>query len=255
MKQWFTLLFTLFIVTHLSYAQRSQNVRFFISGGSALPVESFLGSPFTFPQLNEGVQPNFGQDVLGIAPSASNFDKYWENGLSLGGGLEYRLNNYISLLATFDYSHFIFNKNLMEDNFATTFQNDFGLALNRESFEITQGGASSYAVGLNAKLQFPVGIVTPYVTGGGGYFRIDQQPINFTYYDEFVLNDIQTINFYDRVPPASQDALMARAGGGIVFNLMKNVRPFVEADYILGMTDTDNTIIYPLKFGFLFSFD
>lgn len=256
MQRILTAVLILFIFTNLVYSQISEKIELIVAGGTSFPVESFIVNPFEFPQLNDIVGVDFAQVILDLEKSSSNFEEYWSNGFNIGAGLEYKLNEYFSVRAGFTYNNFIFDKNRLEKDFASAFADTslIGLPFNSSSFDLNRGSTDIYTISLNIKAKFPLAFVSPYVTVGGGYLRIQQESLDLTYFDAPSSQDPITISFFDRIPSVSNNAFMGNIGGGLIFNLASNIKPFVEGSYILGRTDGDDTIIYPIKFGFIFSF-
>ncbi|MFZ0390619.1 MAG: hypothetical protein WAN36_09165, partial [Calditrichia bacterium] len=84
---------------------------------------------------------------------------------------------------------------------------------------------------------------------GGGYIRISQQEIDVSVLSEPVDN-----SFYFIVPPEKSDDVAAVAGGGITFKLSKQIQPFIQGNYFLGMTSSDDTIYYGVMAGFRLKF-
>ncbi|GAB4364195.1 MAG: hypothetical protein Kow0042_02590 [Calditrichia bacterium] len=251
----------LFMLIHLlplgwAFGQVSEKINLYISGGTALPQESFIGSQFNFTQLNEGTGSNFAEEFLKIENSPKNFNDYWKTGFSLGSGLEYRLNQILSALVEFNYHNFHFNKEQLEADFRRAIEdpNIVGLPFNESSFELTQGSTNMYSLTLNIKVGFPLEMISTYVVAGGGYLRVQSEALNISYYDEPLSQEPVAISFYDRIDASSEDALVVNAGGGIIFNIFKNARPYVQASYAQGFTDPYDTKLIGVKFGFVFSF-
>jgi hypothetical protein len=253
-------------IVNMGFTQLSEKLNFLVSGGISIPVESSVGESFEFVQLNQYFELDFASTVLGIKQSSSNFEEYWKPGYNFGSALEYKMNNYLSLQGIFNYNHFEFDKNRLTTDFQNAFKNDeyLGLPFNTTSFVAEGGETNMYTFTLNLVGRFPLNIITPYVTAGGGYMHINQDGISVTYFDQPFEEFGATISFYDVVPKYNDDVFTANAGIGLIFNLGSNFRPYIEADYILGFTvqkadeakgtpERSNTIVYPIKFGFLFN--
>jgi opacity protein-like surface antigen len=245
------------ILLRLSFAQISENIDIFISGGTSLPVESSIGKSLSFPQLNYFTNADFAADVLGLTPDAENFQEYWKTGFNAGAGLNYHLNSYLAILASFNYNHFEFDKNRLQHDFTDAFENPavIGVPFNEQGLDVFQGGVNIYELKINAKVQLPLGVFRPYILAGGGYLHLNQDAVRINYYDEPFSdpNNATTIAFYDEIPGNTEDVLVANAGAGILFHLSKNFQPFIQAEYSLGLTKDQNTVMYPIKFGFNFS--
>jgi hypothetical protein len=253
-------------IINIGFSQLSEKVNLLVSGGVSIPVESSIGESFEFVQLNQYFELDFASTVLGLRQSSSNFEEYWKPGYNLGTALEYKMNNYFSLQGIFNYNHFEFDKSKLTNDFQAAFRNDeyIGLPFNTSSFEAEGGETNMYSFCLNLVGRFPLKLISPYLTAGGGYMHINQDGISITYFDQPFEEFEATISFYDVIPKYGDDIFTANAGIGLVFNLGSNFRPYIEADYILGFTAQDadeatgtpersNTIVYPIKFGFLFN--
>jgi opacity protein-like surface antigen len=254
MRLLFPLLIIFIICINQSIAQLSEKINLIIAGGPSIPVESSIGSSFTFIQLDIISDTSFSNAILGIENSASNFEKYWEPGFNLGAGLEYKFNKYLSLIAAFSYNNFVFDENKLANDFSRGFGSEFiDLPFNSTGFDVIGGTANIYTISLNAKARYPLKFATPYIAAGGGFMRVNQEQIGVNYFDEPFDNIQATVSFYDIVPENKENVFTGNAGVGLIFNLGKNFRPFVEANYLLGLTSDNNTIIYPIKFGFVFN--
>jgi opacity protein-like surface antigen len=242
------------ILFQFSIAQISENIDIFVSGGTSLPVESSIGKSLTFPQLNYFTNTDFARDILGLKPSAENFQEYWKTGFNAGAGLNYHLNSYLAITASFNYNHFEFDKNRLQQDISDPFEDPtiIGVPFNKQGLDIFQGGVNIYELKINARVQFPLEIFTPYILAGGGYLHLNQDAVKINYYDEPFSDptNATTIAFYDEIPGNIEDALVANAGAGILFQLSKIFQPFIQAEYILGLTEDQDTVMYPIKFGF-----
>ncbi len=234
--------FTLFFIFITSAsAQISEKLHIFVTSGSSVPMESFLMNEFN-------KKNNVGKvDV-------SNFKEYWNAGLNLGGGLEFKLFRHVQLMAAFSYSHFPANDNKFRSDWETLYRNlgqNTGIEFTIVEFNVYRGSTNIYTVSIGAKASFPVRFLTPYLTGGGGYMRINLEPIEFSsLVDPLEYN----ASFSYRIPGETSNSLMGYGGAGVFFNLSKNIRPFVEANYLIGFTDPDNTIFYSYRAGLNFGF-
>lgn len=246
MKHINTLITFIFILTSLSYGQLSQKLHLYVGAGAAQPLESFL--------LN-----NFFEEMPIDVQTADNFDNYWKPGINIGAGLEYGFTRNLSLRADFSYSHFIFNKDpiqLILENQNREYEQFFlqqgdTIDLRIVDFEVYRGAVNIYTASITAKASLPLGIITPYVVGGGGYMHIEQEPIELSN----LVDPIEFgFSFSFRIPEDKSDSFMGIAGGGLSFNLAKNVHPFLEGNYLFGATEGDNTIYYSFRAGFIFDF-
>ncbi|MFZ0389281.1 MAG: hypothetical protein WAN36_02395, partial [Calditrichia bacterium] len=132
------------------HAQLRENLSAYVGAGASQPVESYL--------LNNFLVENQ------LAPAdAENFNNYWNMGVNIGAGLEYHLNSYLSLQANFNYTAFTFN-----DNELAAFVKGL-VPFQIVEFDVNRGNVDLYNVWLSARLEVPLGIISPYVSGGGGY--------------------------------------------------------------------------------------
>jgi opacity protein-like surface antigen len=255
MKRLYTILFSLFLFLQISYGQLSEKIDLFISGGTAIPSESNVGNDFQFPQIDRFIKEYFAKDVkdiLGLKQSSSNFKTFWDIGIALNSGIEYKISNIFTVRGEFLYNNYIFNKNELEKRFRKAFKalealNDsLELPFNSNSLEILKGSIDIYSILLNVEVGYPIKFLRPYVNFGGGYIWLVQEPIDINYYD--------FISFYDQVPSYSENAFALNAAAGLMYNLSKNIKPFIEGSYVNGLTKNNNTIFYSFRFGFNLGF-
>jgi opacity protein-like surface antigen len=254
MKSLYTILVSLFLFLQISYGQISDKIDIFISGGTAIPAESNIGNDLQFPQLNIYTTGNFARDILGLKQSSSNFETFWDIGIALNGGIEYKINKIFTVRGEFLYNNYIFNKNELEKRFNKAFIESLNSPFNSNGLEILEGSTNIYSILLNLKVGFPLKFFTPYINLGGGYIWLLQEPIDINYYDEPSSQQSGNISFYDQVPSYSENAFSMNAAGGLMYNLSNNIKPFVEGNYVSGLTKNNNTIFYSFRFGFNFSF-
>ena len=233
------ILFLIFFAS--AFAQFSEKFNIFVTTGSSTPVESYLLIDFN-------KKNNIGKF------STSNFKDYWNAGINLAGGLEYKLVQHLKLLATFSYSHFSANENSFRNDIETlysSYEKQTGIRLSIVNFDVYRGNVNIYTLAIGGKASFTAGILTPYLNGGGGYMRLNLEPIEMS-----ALVDPQEYNasFSYRIPGDTSDSFMGYGGVGLIFNLSKNIRPFAEVNYIIGITDPNNTIFYSYKAGLNFGF-
>lgn len=245
------------ITFQFAFSQLSEKMAVFINGGATMPVESVIGKSLSFPQLNYFTGTDFATNILGLTPDEKNFQDYWKNGFNIGAGMNYRLNSFLTITANFTYNHFEFNKNQLQQDIATAFQNPavFGLPFNTQGLEIYEGTVNNYELKMNALIYFPVNTIRPYLVAGGGYLHTNQDPVKINYYDEPFSDPLNaiTIAFYDEIPGSTFDAAVLNAGAGVILPLKKNLQPFIQAEYNLGLTKDQSTVTYPIKLGFIFS--
>lgn len=239
MKKLFGAIFCLLLFASSAYAQLSEKVTIFVSGGASVPVESFLFNPPDLYQYGE---------LFTFEEDKTNFEKYWNTDLNLDAGITYRLNRFFSVVGKFNYNHFGFNQSQLNQDITGTLKpllEAQQIPFYPSNLEIDRGSASIYAVTLNLKAGMTLGIFNPYITAGGGYMWVRQDIINISY-----LSD--EVSFYERIAANSDNALAGNAGGGIALNISQRVRPFVQADYMYGSTKGDATILYTMVFGLNF---
>lgn len=254
MKSLYTIFCVLFFFLQISYAQISDKIDIFISGGTAIPSESNIGNDFQFPQLDIYTTGNFARDILGLEQSSSNFKTFWNMGIALNSGIEYRVNTIFAVRGEFLYNDYIFNKNELEKRFNKAFLESLNLPFNSNGLEILKGSIDIYSISFNLKVGYSIKFLRPYVNLGGGYIWLVQEPIDINYYDEPFSQQSGNISFYDQVPSYSENAFSMNAAGGFMFNVSENIRPFIEGSYVNGLTKNNNTIFYSFRFGFNLSF-
>lgn len=239
MKKLSGAIFCLLLFVSSGYAQLSEKVTIFISGGASVPVESFLFNPAELYQYG---------DVFKFEEDKTNFEKYWNADLNLDAGMTYRLNRFLSVVGKFNYNHFGFNQNQLNEDITATLKPLLELQqipFYPSSLEIDRGSTNIYTVMLNLKAGMFLGILHPYIIGGGGYMWVQQDIVNVSYISD-------AVSFYERIAANSDNALAGNIGGGIALNISQGVRPFVQADYVYGSTKGDSTILYTLVFGLNF---
>lgn len=239
MKKLFGATFCLLLFASSGFAQLSEKVTIFVSGGASVPVESFLFNP---PELYQ-----YG-DIFTFDDDKSNFEKYWNTDLNLDAGITYRLNRFFSVVGKFNYNHFGFNQNQLNEDITATLEpllEAQQIPFYPASLEIERGSTNIYAVTLNLKAGMFLGILNPYIIAGGGYMWVDQDIVNVSYISD-------EVSFYERIAANSDNALAGNAGGGIALNISQSVKPFIQADYVYGSTKGDATILYNIVFGLNF---
>lgn len=239
MKKCSQVLACLTLLIGVSYGQLSEKLSLVISGGAAVPVESFALNP-----------PNILQSppelIAGIPTSTENFQEFWNTGLNLNAGLEYKITRNFSLLGRFDLNRFVLNNSKFENELARVIKplfDEFQIPFDRSVLEADRGDINIYTISLNLKAGISLGALYPYLFGGGGYMLVDQEDIDFSYIAD-------EASFFDRFVGRNESDLLGNAGAGIIFNLSRNVKPFVQGDYMTGLSGDSDTIAYAVKFGF-----
>jgi opacity protein-like surface antigen len=262
MKSKFHIVFlaTLLFV-QLGLSQYTEKIRIYLSAGGTATQESIVGKTFQFPLLSRDIGSDFYTDFLGQKPNAENIQDYWNTGFNVGGGLIFDINSILAISTDFNYNQFSFNKDQMASKIGSTLQeipiNDTTFVpYNPDGLNISQGSLSFLELSFNVRAQFPHKTFRPYAMGGIGYTHINQDVININYYDDFNIPPIPlqgNVNFYDQIPAATYNAMMINGGVGLAVKLAKNFQPFIQANYVLGLTDGNNTVSIPIKFGFVFT--
>ncbi|UCF64235.1 MAG: outer membrane beta-barrel protein [bacterium] len=251
----------LIFCVQLSYSQISEKIGLYVSGGGTMPVESIVGKTFEFPQLSRDTDSDFFTEVLGREADSKNIQNYWKTGFNVGGGLRYDINSILAVSADFNYNLFRFDANQLAGDVGNTLQEipidpNMNIPYNPDGLTISQGSLNIYEFSVNVRAQFPLERIRPYILGGAGYMRVNQDVISLSYYDDFNIPPLPqqgNVSFYDQIPAATYDAVMLNAGAGLAVKLSKNLQPFVQVSYVLGLTEGNDTILYPVKFGFLFT--
>jgi len=249
------------LFAQIGLSQYTEKMRIYISGGGTAAQESIVGKTFQFPLLSRDIGGDFYTDFLGQEPNAENIKDYWKTGFNVGGGLIFDINSILAFSADFNYNQFSFNKDFLASQIGNTLQelpiNDSTtVPYNPDGLNISQGSLSIIELSFNIRAQFPHETFRPYAMGGIGYSHIGQDVININYYDDFNIPPIPlqgNISFYDQIPSATYDVIMMNAGVGFAAKLAKNFQPFIQANYVLGLTDGNNTVSIPIKLGFVFT--
>ena len=260
-KNILVILLTSLIGVHLGFSQISEKIGLYVSGGGTMPQESIVGKTFEFPQLSRDTDSDFFTEFLGQIPDSKNIQNYWKTGFNVGGGLKYDLNSVLAVSADFNYNLFRFDNNQLASDIGNSLQEipidpNFNVPYNPEGLTISQGSLNIYEFSVNVRAQFPLERIRPYILGGMGYMRVNQDVITISYYDDFNIPPLPqqgNVNFYDQIPSASYDAIMLNAGVGLAVKLGKNLQPFIQANYVQGFTEGNDTILVPVKFGFIFT--
>ncbi|RQW08412.1 MAG: hypothetical protein EH225_00300 [Calditrichaeota bacterium] len=249
------ILFLVVIFIQGLQAQLSENLDIYVAGGITYPVESSIGKSFTFPQLNIYTESDFARDILNLDPDVENFKNFWKPGFNIGGGFIYRINSYLSGVADFNYNNFTLADNELQREIEVAFEDPdiIGVPFNENGLDILRGSIHLYQIMANIRIQYPGGMLQPYLMGGAGYLHVNQESIDITYYDEPFPFSQGNVSFYDQIPGQQEDVLLLSGTAGVMFRLMKNLRPFIQASYNLGMTENDNTTYYPVRFGLVFT--
>lgn len=231
-----SILTILLILSATLWAQLDEKLTIFISGGAATPVESFIFASPTLVQSGEG---------LDLARSPGNFEDFYNNGLNIEAGLDYALSENFSLLGRFSYSYFNFSESTLEQAMAAPLGDilaQLQLPYVASNLALDGGAANFYMVTAGIRAGVDLGMIRPYLTGGGGYMRASQDQVNISYTDDLLA-------FYDRFAKSSENALVVTGGGGVVFQVSQLAQPYVQFDYVNGMTGDVNTIFYGARVG------
>lgn len=151
--------------------------------------------------------------------------------LGIGGGIGFSVDVMprLTLLAGVDYTTFGFD----DDEFRDTSGLPAGTRL--------VGGETSTlfaSVGLRIDLMYVPGTaLRAYVTGGGGYLRIDSDD---------VVSDGMVFKL------RNEDTAAVQAGGGFQVAFGPSLSVFFDALFVMGFTDTDVTGYVPLRVGVSF---
>jgi len=162
----------------------------------------------------------------------SDFQKNWRSGYSLGAGLGRTVTPRLQTHLNFDYSNYALDdRNYMQSQDLVSAET------------VIEGGTISIAtLYLDLKYLYPtpaVKNVTPYLVAGAGLFYLHNEEMR-------VYSGIE-----DVIHEASNEAALG-AGLGIGFNIyVEGVTSlFVEVRFNLGLTETETTVILPIKLGF-----
>lgn len=227
----------LLIALSSAFGQWTKNLTFSVSGGMAVPHESFLLNDFF---KNDPIGSQFGP------VTATNFKENWKNGTNINSRLQYHFSRFLSGQFGVYYSQFQFDKTRLENQLVSFFKRN-QIQYDVASLDTYRGTASALSVLLSGRATLPGHLLAPFVTGGAGYLHMNREPIEIT-----SLGDPISLSFSGYIPGEKSDSFLAMAGGGLMLNLSKNVKPFVEVNYLLGTTSGQNTVFYTYQFGFVF---
>ncbi len=229
-------LFLMLFVSATAMAQLEEKLTIYVSGGGAVPVESFL---FARPILLQG------GDALDLTNDPGNFNDFYDNGINLDVGLNYTVFSNLALVGRFSYNYFNFNHSALEQAMTPTLKEIFAQIEQPyvpANLSLEGGAASIYLVTLGVRTGLDIGVFRPYLIGGGGWMHVSREQVDISYVDDLV-------SFFDRFNDSSSNAPVLTGGAGMQVRISDTVRPFLQFDYTNGFTDNDNTILYGFRFG------
>jgi opacity protein-like surface antigen len=184
-------------------------------------IEEYIGE-FTFkPEFFITAGPSFPMKDV-------NFSDGWNAGYNIGGGIGFQLTRLFTLVGSFDYNSFPFDKK----RFEKLHQN-----------EILVQGPARRAMTFDARLKFffpsEETNLWPYITGGGGFFKQTSDEIIF-------INALGQEQSGDKL---DESVTCAIAGAGLEYKYNEKINAFVECLFLTGFTDENSTQIIQIKFG------
>ncbi len=181
-----------------------------------------------FPQ--ENIYKLYLGSGISIPSGPETFSDYWESGYNLNAGFGYAFTSNLSATLMINYNQFTFaDEKLLED-----------AGLNNTGVQIDGGKTYFWAFTANLKYNFLVSadFISPYVTGGAGYFGLRADPIVLSYG-----------SFSAATDEASESSFFVNAGAGLEIPISQIFGFFIEANYSIGFTKEENTNYIPLKVG------
>ena len=192
----------------------------------------FIQTSFARAQTQD---PSYSLSTGFAIPSApDDFAESWNSGYNLGASIGYPLSPNLTFQGCLDYNSFT----LDEDGF-------LGGGLFSRS---ANGGTTSIvtaSANLKAILSSQGSSVSPYFTGGLGFFRL-------SFGDVTVTDHEYPGGFSQTVDGDSETAISIFFGAGLEFAINEKVNFFAEGKYGIGFTEDESTRYFPVKLGFSF---
>ncbi len=161
------------------------------------------------------------------------FSSGWSNGFNFGAGLGKMVSPAIELGGNFSFHTFSFDEDGLLESLG------FGNA--GSSLTVDGGSATILTAYGNVKLRFqsaPDQKVSPYFSGGAGFFRISLG-------DATISGSGGTIS----TPGGSESALGIDFGAGIDFQLGPKTALFIDGKYAIGFTEDESVQYFPVIVG------
>jgi hypothetical protein len=171
---------------------------------------------------------------LSIPSAPTEFSDIWDPGFNGGIGFEMPVVSVFHLTANVEYNNFSLDKNALLRKAGAT----------GSGIELSGGSANIYTISGNAKLLLSNSTqsVVPYVTAGVGYFHLSFEDLKLSY--SYLIETIKS---------ESQSELSALFALGINIPFEGvNRGAFVEAKYVHGFTENEETKYYIIKGGIRF---
>jgi hypothetical protein len=183
----------------------------------AAGAEKFQSSWFVYANANTAIPSSPGE-----------FNSLWKSSIAggLGGGLQ--VSPWVTVVAHVD---------------ADLFKLDDGKAAEANGWESADGGTISIVhawIGGRAHTSYPDPLAKfkPYLTGGIGIIR-----------NRYGRIDYVSGGMKDEVTTTTEIAFAANAGFGSDYQITDNLRGWIDVQAVLGLTDPDDTVYFPLRFG------
>lgn len=192
-------------------------------------------APYSFAQDGSVPITFYANSGLSIPAAPSLFYNYWKMGFNGGGGIGYAITPNLTIRGYVDYNNFAFDAEGFLEHEGYT---DLGVT-------VVGGSISILVVSANLKAAFIPGdvAVSPYFTGGGGYFNISA-------------SDVTATNAFGQTLTASfesESAFSAFFGIGFDIPINEQLAAFVEGKYAIGLTEGENTQYFPINVGVSYS--
>ena len=168
--------------------------------------------------------------------SPDRFKDNWNNGLSVGGGLEIKFNKFISLVPRVYYNTY----SLDDEAFLKVLEGEYGYTI--EGLSLDGGSLNAVDFGADGKLSLPGmigGPFTPYLIGGLALTNISFSDLTITSADSTVTSKIDQ----------SETDFTLNFGLGLKAALLPTITAFVECRYVLIMSDPKNFSHIPIHIG------
>jgi len=197
---------------------------------------------FSEKQSKFGISLNSG---ITVQKSPNNFTQWWSHGFNLGVGFEYRIISNFALKGEIDFNYFSINQE--------KFLEDHGYGERNYSFDHGEAILFSGIANIKYILPLSLGMITPYIVGGGGVLLFNTSDISFMVFSGVPFS----------MPGISTPSILIDYGIGFEMPMIRKIKLYTEAKYYLGFTkfeqarytlfdSTEYTKYVSIKFGILF---
>ncbi len=184
-------------------------------------IEEYIGE-FTFrPEFFITAGPSFPMKDV-------NFSDNYNMGFNIGGGIGFQLTELFTLVGSFDYNSLPFD----DARFKRLHQN-----------EVLVSGPARKVMTFDARLKFFFPSedtkLSPYITGGGGFFKQSSDPVVF----------VNVIGQEQSTDEIDESVMCAIGGAGLEFKHNAKIFVFLEGLFVTGFTDRNSTQVIQIKLG------